>query len=94
MQQICLHHGDALLDGNAQSARYGEIIHDGSGQPDSVNSQEEVDSEVFVMGSDAGEFVNKVRDQVRKRQKSMSNVAESGEEHSFNNFGECSWLRR
>ena len=34
------------------------------------------------MGSDAAEFVNKVKDQVRKRQKRMSNVAESGEEHS------------
>ena len=29
------------------------------------------------------EFVNKVRDQVRSRQKRMSNVAESGEEHSI-----------
>ena len=35
------------------------------------------------MGSDAAEFVNKVNDQVRKRQKRMSNVAESGEEHSI-----------
>ena len=30
----------------------------------------------------AAEFVNKVKDQVRKRQK-MSNVADSGEEHSM-----------
>ena len=72
-----------LLDGNAQSVRYGEIIHDGSGQPDSVNYQEEADSENFVMGSDAAEFVNKVKDQVRQRQKRMSNVADSGEEHSM-----------
>ena len=35
------------------------------------------------MGSDAAEFVNKVKDQVRSRQKRMSNVAESGEEHSM-----------
>ena len=35
------------------------------------------------MGSDAAEFVNKVKDQVRKRQKRLSNVAESGEEHSI-----------
>ena len=35
------------------------------------------------MGSDAAEFVNKVKDQVRKRQKRMSNVADSGEEHSI-----------
>ena len=52
-------------------------------QLDSANSQEEADSETFVMGSDAAEFVNKVKDQVRKRQKRMSNVAESGEEHSI-----------
>ena len=35
------------------------------------------------MCSDAAEFVNKVKDQVRNRQKRMSNVAESGEEHSI-----------
>ena len=63
--------------------RYGEMIHDGSGQLDSVNSQEGANSETFVMGSDAAEFVNKVKDQVRKRQKRMSNVAESGDEHSI-----------
>ena len=34
------------------------------------------------MGSDAAEFVNKVKDQVRSRQIRMSNVADSGEEHS------------
>ena len=85
VQQICPHHGGALLDGNAHSVRYGEIIHDGLGQPDSVNYQEEAESETFVMGSDAAEFVNKVKDQVRKRQKRMSNIADSGEE-PFNNL--------
>ena len=34
MQQVRPHHEEPLLDGNAQSVRYGEIIHDGSGQPD------------------------------------------------------------
>ena len=71
-----------LLDGNARSVRYGETIHDGSGKLETVNSQEGADSETFVMGSDVAEFVNKVKDQVRSRQKRMSNVAESGEEHS------------
>ena len=71
VQQIRPHHEDALLDGNAQSVRYGEIIHDGSGRLDSVNSQEEAESEIFAMGSDAAEFVNKVKDQVRKRQKNV-----------------------
>ena len=35
------------------------------------------------MGSDAAEFVNNVKDQVRNRQKRTSNDAESGEEHSI-----------
>ena len=83
MQQVSAHHEDALLDGNAQSVRYGEMIHDGSGQPDSANYQEEAESETFVMVSDAAEFVNQANDQVRKRQKRMSNVADSGEEHSI-----------
>ena len=83
MQQVRPHREEPLLDGNGQSVRYGEIIHDGSGQPDSVNCQEGADSETFVMGSDAAEFVNKVKDQVRSRQKRMSNVADSGEEHSI-----------
>ena len=34
------------------------------------------------MGSDAAEFLDKAKDQVPKRQKIMSNVADSGEEHS------------
>ena len=76
MQQVRLHHGDTLLDGGAQSVRYGGMLHDRSGQPDCANSQEVADSETFVMGSDAA-------DQVRKRQKRVSNVADSGEEHSI-----------
>ena len=35
------------------------------------------------MGSDAAEIANEVKDQVRKRQKRLSNVADSGEEHSI-----------
>ena len=83
MQQVTPHREEPLLDGNAHSVRYGEMIHDGSGKPEKSNYQEEADSETFVMGSDAAEFVNKVKDQVRSRQKRMSNVAESGEEHSI-----------
>ena len=83
MQQVRPHHEEPLLDGNAQSVRYGELSHDGSGQLDSVNCREEAESEIFVMGSDAAEFVNKVKDQVRKRQKRMPNVADSGEENSI-----------
>ena len=83
IQQVRPHHGDTLLDGNAQSVRYGERLHDGSGQPDNINSQEEADSKNFIIGSHAAEFVNEVKDQVRKRQKRMSNVADSGGEHSM-----------
>ena len=54
-----------------------------SGQPDKINFQEVADSTNFVMESDAAEFVNKVNDQVRKRQKRMSTVAGSGEDHSI-----------
>ena len=68
VQQICFRHGDTLLDGDAQSVRYGGMLHDRSGQPDSANSQEVADSEIFVIGSDAAEFANKVKDKVRKRQ--------------------------
>ena len=75
--------GETLLDGAAQSVRYGETIHDGSGKPETLNHQEEANSENFVMGSDAAEFVNKVKDQVRKRQKRMSNDADSGEKYSI-----------
>ena len=67
LQQVRPHREEPLLDGNVQSVRYGEIIHDRSGQPDSVNYQEEAELETFVMGSDAEEFVNEVKDQVRKK---------------------------
>ena len=82
-QQVAPHREEPLLDGNAHSVRYGETIHDGSEKPETLSHQEEANSENFVMGSDAAEFVNKVKDQVRNRLKRMSNVAESGEEHSI-----------
>ena len=63
--QVRPHHGETLLDGVAQSVRYGGILRDRSGQLDNINSQEEADSANFVMGSDAAEFVNKVNDQMR-----------------------------
>ena len=58
------------------------MIHDGSVKPEKFNHQEGADSENFVIGRDAAEFVNTVKDHVRSRQKRMSNVAESGEEQS------------
>ena len=64
MQQVAPHREEPLLDENAHSVRYGEMIYDGSGKPEKSNYQEEAGSETFVMGSDAAEFVNKVKDQV------------------------------
>ena len=58
------------------------MIHDGLARLNIANYQEKADSEIFVMGNDAAEFANKVKDQVRTRQKRMSNVAVSSEEHS------------
>ena len=83
LQKVDPHREEPLLGGNAHSARYGETIHDGSGKPENLNHQGEANFEDFVMGSDAAEFANKVKDQVRNRQNRMSNVAESGEEHSI-----------
>ena len=62
IQQVCPHHGETLLDGDAQSVRYGGMLRDRSGQPDGADYQEVADFENFVMGSDAAEFVNKVKD--------------------------------
>ena len=39
IQQVRLHHEATLLDGSAQSVRYGESLRDRSGQLDNVNSQ-------------------------------------------------------
>ena len=82
-KKVAPHREEPLLGGNAHSARYGEMIHDGSVKPETENHQEHAYSENFVMGGDATEFVNKVKDQVRKSQKRMSNVADSMEDHSI-----------
>ena len=68
-QKVDPHREEPLLGRNAHSARYGESIHDRTGKPVLENFQEQVYFENFVMGSDATEFVNQVRDQVRNRQK-------------------------
>ena len=83
LQKVDPHREEPLLGRNAHSARYGEPIHDRTEKPVSENLQEQANSENFVMGSDATEFVNKVRDQVRNRQKRMSSIAESCTEHSI-----------
>ena len=69
LQKVDPHREEPLLGGNAHSARYGEMIHDGSGKLEKLNHQEEAYFENFVMGSDTAEFMNKVKDQVRNRKK-------------------------
>ena len=85
-------HEEILLDGTAQSVRNGETLRDRSGRLDNINSQEVARPQNFVMGNDETElelsvdsrsFVNRVNDQVRKRQKRISNAAGDGEEHSM-----------
>ena len=85
-------HEEILLDGTAQSLRNEEALRDRSGRLDNINSHEVGRLQNFVMGSDETElelsvesrsFVNRVNDQVRKRQKRISNVAGDGEEHSM-----------
>ena len=83
LQKVDPHREEPLLGRNAPPARYGELIHDRAEKPVSVHHQEQAYSETLVMGSDVAEFVNQVEDQVRNRQKIMSNVAESGEAHSI-----------
>ena len=68
---------------SSQEWKSGAAEHDRSGKPEKLNHQEDADSETFVMGSDAAEFVNKVKDQVRNRQKRMSSIAENCAEHSI-----------
>ena len=90
VQQVRPDHEATLLDGTAQSVRYGETLSDRSGRPGNINSQEAANSQNFIMIRDTTElelsvesrsFVNQVNGQVRKRQRIIPNVAEEGEEH-------------
>ena len=81
-------HEEILLDGTAQSVRNEETLRGRLGRPDDINSREEARPQQFVIGNDEAElelsvesrsFVNRVNDQVRKRQKRISNVRENAE---------------
>ena len=84
-------HEEILFDGTAQSDRNEETPRDRSERPD-IDSQEKAWPQQFVIGNDEAElelsvesrsFVNRVNDQVRKRQKRISNVTGNGEKHSM-----------
>ena len=49
-------HEATILDGTAQSVRYGEPLRDRSGQLDNINSQEVANSQNFIMGRDTTEL--------------------------------------
>ena len=67
VQQVRPGYEEILLDGNAQSVRYGEPLRGRSGQPENINSQEVANSQNFIMGSDTTEFMNRLIKQVRKK---------------------------
>ena len=92
VRKVRLGHEEVLLDGTAQSVRNEETLCDRSERPDDINSREEVRPQQFVIGNDETElelsvesrsFVNRVNDQVRKRQKRISNDTENGGKHSM-----------
>ena len=84
-------HEETQHDGTAQSVVNEVILRERSGGPD-VDPQREARPQQFVIENDEAElelsvesrsFVNRVNDQVRKRQKRISNVTEDGEKHSL-----------
>ena len=76
--------GEHLLGRTAHSARNEETIHERTGKSASENVQGKANFEKFIVGRDTTEFVNKVKNQVRIRQKRMSSdVAEECTEHSI-----------
>ena len=77
-------HEEILLDGTAQSVKNEQTPRDRSGRPD-IDSQEKAWLQQFVTGNDEAEmelsvesrsFVNRVNDQVRKRQEKIRMLQE------------------
>ena len=77
------HRGEHFLGRTAHPARNEETIPDGTGKPASENVPGKADFENFIIGSETTEFVKKVKNQVRIRQKRMSSIAEDCTEHSI-----------
>ena len=85
-------HEETLHDGTTQSTMNEDVPRDRSGRPD-IGSQEEAWPQQFIIGNDETEselsmgsrsFLNRVNDQVRKREKlSSMNIAENDEKHSM-----------
>ena len=89
--QLGFSHEETHHDGTAQSVVNEVIPRERSGRPD-VDPQRGAWPQQFVIGNyevelelsvESRSFVNRVNDQMRKRQKRISNVAGDGEEHSM-----------
>ena len=87
--QLGFSHEETHHDGTAQSVVNEVVPREGSVRPD-VDPQREAWPQQFAIGSDETElelsvesrsFVNRVNDQVRKKQKRISKVTGNGEEH-------------
>ena len=83
LQEVDLHREEYLLGSIAHSARNEETIHDKTGQPASEYLQGKAHFENFIMGDEISQFANKVRNEVRIRQKRMSSIAKNCTEHSI-----------
>ena len=84
-------HEETQHDGTAQSVVNKVIPRERPVRPD-LDPQREARPQQFIIGNDESElklsvesrsFVNRVNDQVRRRQKRISNVTEDGEKHSL-----------
>ena len=83
LHKVDPHREEYLLGRTAHSARNEETIHDRTGHPVSEDLQGKTHFENFFMGNEITEFVYKVRNQMRIRQKRMSSIAENCIEHSI-----------
>ena len=88
VRKVRIGHEEILLHGTTHSVRNEETLCDRSERLDNINSRDVATPQQFAMGNDETElelsvesrsFVNRVNDQVRKRQKRISNVTENGE---------------
>ena len=83
MQQVRPHHEEPLLDGTAQSVRYGGMLHDRSGQPDDANSQEVQIPKLSSWEVTQQNLQIKLKIKCEKDKKECRTFSESSEEHSI-----------
>ena len=82
-------HQEILLDGTAQSVRYGETLRDRSGRLDNTNCQEEARPQIFVIGNDGTELELSV-----ESRSFVNRVNLSSAEKTEKNFQRCRKWRR